>query len=127
MKRFILTTALVLGAAAPALAQTQLEMQLGVPAGAYTLAQQVAMKGASDLSGNDARLFFSGKTDGVVMSTSNGANRIATKIFADLAKEKDSNTRYFADHTVVTTYSGGAVNATAQRIFQELDAENPGI
>ncbi len=86
MKKLALTTALVLGAAAPALAQTQLEASLGVDAGQFTLNELVQLKNAASIdSNNDARVFIDNEV--VRFSASDAHNGTAQDIFARIAAE----------------------------------------
>lgn len=56
MKRIVLTTAIVLGLAAPAFAASQLERTVGADTGAYTLSQLVELKFAADEHGGGSRV-----------------------------------------------------------------------
>lgn len=86
MKKFALTTALVLTAAAPALAQSQLELSLGVPAGKYTVAELAQLKhGATADSVNERRTYIGGSS---VSFTSKGLHSArAADIFARIREE----------------------------------------
>ena len=73
MKRIILTTALLLGAAAPALAQSQLERSLGVEPGRFTSAELAQLQGkAHEDSYIERKVFVDG---GPRFSASNRGGR----------------------------------------------------
>lgn len=121
MKRLALTTALILSTAAPALAQSQLERQLGVPAGDYTLAQLVELKFAAEQTGNAALVNFGSAAD-VTVSTANPVNARARDIVRQKAlSSDDGNDRLFADNKG-TTVSGDIVNERARQIIADLTA-----
>ncbi|TCO72921.1 hypothetical protein [Rhodovulum euryhalinum] len=121
MKRLALTTALILSAAAPALAQSQLERQLGVPAGAYTLPQLVELKSAAEQTGNDAAVRLT-KAPEMTASSSNTVNeRAAGIIRAQALASDDGNTRLFADN-LGNAVGGPIVNDRARAIITELTA-----
>ena len=91
MKKLILATAVVLGAAAPVLAQSQLEKSLGVEAGQFTTAELAILKSRSTNTGNDGRAFF-GSGDNIRFSSSNVVNDVAAAQFARHALEsRDSD------------------------------------
>ena len=82
MKKFVITTIVALSVAAPALAQSQLEMQYGVGLSTGELAQ---VKAYSDDRGGDGRFYLgNGK---VSFSAKNTHNSTARAIFAQLAAE----------------------------------------
>ncbi|SMX43980.1 hypothetical protein [Actibacterium lipolyticum] len=118
MKTLALTTAIILGVAAPVLA--------GGPT-ASQIQEQIALE--SD-DGNER--FFAeyvaerGTTHGtVVVSSRNTAGNSADQIFARIAAESDdSNERFFAGSPVTVFHSAGGVNAKAVEIFAKLAAED---
>ena len=69
MNRTLILSALVAAIAAPALASTQLERQLGVEPGVYTTAELVAIKGSFD---SDTGFNFPARDGAVVSSQSTG-------------------------------------------------------
>ena len=82
MKKLIITSIVALGVAAPALAQSQLELQYGVGLSISELAQ---VKAYSDDRGGDSRYFLgNGK---VRFSAKDRHNDTARAIFAQLAAE----------------------------------------
>mgnify|MGYP001597187411 CR=1 FL=1 len=90
MKKLTLTAALILGTAAPVLANAQLEAAVGAEPGQYTLSELAQMKFAqSEDSTNDARVFI----DDVVVSFSTSAihDADALAIFDRLAAESAEN------------------------------------
>lgn len=126
MKTILTTAAIVLGASLPAAAASQLEMQLGVTPGVYSTADLVALKFASEETGNQARVQL-GEDSGMVVSSSNVQNSRAAEIFAEIARESDDGIqRVFADNPVVTTYGSSAVNARAEAIFEAIDSAEQG-
>jgi len=80
MKTLALTTALILGAAAPALAQSQLAQQLGVD-GSYSASQLAILKDHSTQTSNDGRAFFGNFVNNERFSTSNVHNDVAALQF----------------------------------------------
>ena len=56
MKRILITTAAILGVAAPVFADTQLERSLGVSAGEYSTAQLATLAAVQSKTGNEARV-----------------------------------------------------------------------
>jgi len=119
MKRIVLTTAIVLGFAAPALAQSQLERSLGVDAGVYTTAQLAQLAGAQTDQGIEGKVFFGG-TD--------GHSARAAEIFAAIAAEDAGD----GSHLGGVVFTNGTVssmsghNAVAQKIFAEIAASENG-
>ena len=81
MKTVILTTALVLGAAAPALANSQLALSLGVAPGAFTTTQLAILKDHSTQTSNDGRVFFGNFENNERFSASNVHNPVAQAQF----------------------------------------------
>ncbi|TCP41685.1 hypothetical protein [Rhodovulum marinum] len=119
MKRLAITTALILSAAAPAMAQSQLERQLGVPAGEYTLSQLVQLKSAAEQTGNDGAVHFKAASD-MTMSTAGPVNQRARDLIrAQALTSDDGNTRLFADN-VGTVVSGEIANPRARAIIEDM-------
>ncbi|MGB8622176.1 MAG: hypothetical protein WCD16_05100 [Paracoccaceae bacterium] len=122
MKNLILTSALILGASAPAFAQSQLEMQLGVEPGVYSTAQLAQIKGVAGESGNDAMISLDSNKS-VTMSSSNAVPPKAVKIFAELKRAgDDTNARLFADNMTGTTFSGQADQMIANQFPEQSDS-----
>ncbi|MGC9420421.1 MAG: hypothetical protein ACP5EN_15770 [Rhodovulum sp.] len=119
MKRLAITTALILSAAAPAMAQSQLERQLGVPAGEYTLAQLVELKSAAEQTGTDGFVYFKGASD-MTMSTAGPVNERARDLVrAQALTSDDGNTRLFANN-FGTVVSGEISNPRARAIIEDM-------
>ncbi len=70
MKTFAITTALIAAVAAPAFAQSQLERDLGVPAGTYSATQLSALANAAEQDGEGRSMFF---------NDSHGTKSVSTK------------------------------------------------
>jgi len=90
MKSIVLTTALALGLAAPALAASQLEQTLGVPAGVYSTNELAEMFTARDLdSVNERRVILDSRSEDSTSSVSSrsGHNARAREIFANIRAE----------------------------------------
>lgn len=118
MKRLALTAALILSAAAPALAQSQLEQSVGAPAGKFTLAELVELKAAAEQTGNDAIVHF-GSGDAMTVSTSGPVNDRAAEIFRGLAQASDDSIdRVTAGNPGTPT--GMIVNDRARAIVEAL-------
>lgn len=79
MKRIVLTTAIALGLAAPAFANDQLARSLGVEPGVYSTAELAKIKNASELTGNDARVFI-GDSLGFAATDNAGAVQLANSL-----------------------------------------------
>ena len=123
MKTLLLTSALLIGAA-PVLAQTQLERQLGVPAGKYTTSQLAELAAASNETGSDARVYF-GNDSATRVSSRGVTSERAAEVFARFAREDDdSQRRAQAGKVTPTPHSSGAVNATAERILAQIKANS---
>ncbi|MGB8622516.1 MAG: hypothetical protein WCD16_06840 [Paracoccaceae bacterium] len=124
MKNLILTSALIIGASAPAFAQSQLEMQLGVAPGVYSTAQLAQLKGVAGETGNDAMVRLD-VNKSVTVSSSNAVPPTAVKIFADLQRAgDDTNARLFADNMKGTTFSGQSGNARAQAVLNQFTEQS---
>jgi len=120
MKRLAMTAAVILATAAPALAQSQLERQLGVPAGELTRAQLVELKSAVEQTGTSGFVHFE-RDRGMTMSTAGPVNQRARDLVrAQALSSDDGNDRLFADNFGTTT--GPIVNDRARAIIAELDA-----
>jgi len=123
MKTLLLTSALLIGAS-PVLAQTQLERQLGVPAGKYTNSQLAELAAAANETGSDARVYF-GNDSTTRMSSRGVAAERAANVFAWFAREDDDTQRRAqAGQLTPTPQSDGAVNATAARILAQIEANS---
>ncbi|MEX5729625.1 hypothetical protein Ga0609869_002978 [Rhodovulum iodosum] len=121
MKRIILSTAAVFALAAPAMAQSQLERELGVEAGQYTGTQLVRLKAAANETGNDARVYFGTPKEYTVSSTS-AANDEAERIFESIAMGSDDGIdRVFAEDDTSRVFMSTQSHANA-RAAQILDA-----
>lgn len=81
MKRIVLTSAIILGLAAPAFARSQLEAAVGVEADTYTVSELVQLKFTQDENGSDGNNIIFGNT--VRMSTKS----VGTSWFDNLPKE----------------------------------------
>ncbi|MEM1114839.1 MAG: hypothetical protein AAGI11_23215 [Pseudomonadota bacterium] len=80
MKTFALAALIALGAAAPTLAQSQLERAIGADAGEFTLSQQVQILGQSDSDNFNERTAFFGN-ERINFSASNIHNSAAQDVF----------------------------------------------
>ncbi|MBK5932566.1 hypothetical protein C8N32_11150 [Rhodovulum imhoffii] len=120
MKRFALTAAIALTAAAPALAQTQLEKNLGVEPGVYTPNELARMKVAVEQTGNDAMIWLDG-AKAAALSTRALINDEAQRILrAERANSDDGIDRLFANTAAFNPVSVPHVNARAEAIATEI-------
>lgn len=125
MTRIALTTALVLGLAAPAFANDQLARSLGVDAGAYTTMQLVQLKSALSA---DEHIVAKAITGGsAVVSTqslgSPAADAAIARLFAEDDEKRIYNASGVADGSaVVSTQSFRS--ATAEMLIDRLFAED---
>lgn len=85
MKNLAITSIIALGLAAPAFAQSQLELSVGAQAGQYTLDELVRLKAASTESGNEGRVYLGNSK--ITFSASNVHNPVAQRIFNELDAE----------------------------------------
>lgn len=128
MKRIILGTAAVFALAAPALAQTQLERDLGVEAGQYTATQLVRLKAAQGQTGDDGRVYF-GTPKTYATSSASVTNDTAERIFETIAMDSDDGLdRVLADDgsTRVFMSAKGHANERAARILDALGDHRDG-
>lgn len=128
MKRFILSTAAVFALAAPALAQSQLERDLGVEPGQYTAIQLVKLKAADGQTGEDGRVYF-GTPKSYTVSSSSMSNDEAERILEGIAKGSDDGIdRLFAEkrssRVFVSTKS--YANDRAAKIIRSLSDQRDG-
>lgn len=122
MKRFVATTAVVLGLAAPAFAADQLAADLGVPADQYTTAQLAEMHFAQDDSITDRNVYLGGESNATVSSKST-MNPTAEAIFVSLNREDSPALDVSQEIGSTTVYSSAVVNDRAAAIFANIDAE----
>lgn len=123
MKRIIAATAVVLGLAAPAFANsTQLEADLGVPSGEYTTSQLALMHFDQDKPVSERTTYFGGESAATVSSKS-AVNPAAEAIFASLDAEDEPAATVNQEIDTVTVYSSAVVNDRAAAIFADIDAE----
>ncbi len=92
MKTIVIASALIAAVSAPAFAQSQLERNLGVEAGAYTATQLVALKTAADQDGEGRTVFF-GADNGVNISSANVTNPRAAAILESIRLAGDEGAR----------------------------------
>lgn len=85
MKKFAITAIVALAAAAPAVAQTQLERSVGAEPGQYTLAQLVQLKDRQTNSGNEATFYV--QPNPVDVTARGRHNATALRIFKQLSAE----------------------------------------
>ncbi|MEY8882028.1 hypothetical protein [Donghicola sp. XS_ASV15] len=123
MKRFVATTAVVLGLAAPAYAANQLAADLGVPADQYSTAQLAEMHFAQDENVGDSSVYFGGESNATVSSKST-LNPTAEAIFVSLDREDSTALDVSQELGSTTVYSSAVVNDRAAAIFEEIDAED---
>ena len=135
MKRIVLTSAIVLGLAAPAFANSQLEKTLGVDAGVYSLSQLVALKDAAEKTDNEGRLFFGtasgmsskGSAVGVDLSAleqsvgaTPGAYSLSELVqIKDAAEKTDNEGRIFLSDNSVSASAEARIAAFAARVAEE--------
>ncbi len=123
MKNLILSTALILGATVPAVAQ-----QYNAPGVVNQTALEVfAAQAQRADNGNDRAFSLTQDTRAAspaTLSTRGTVSPQAREIFAGLARSSDNGaTRALADNAG-TLISGTAVNARAQAIFERLAIES---
>ena len=95
MKLYASIMALSLGMASAALAQSQLEQNLGAEPGRYTPHQLAIMKVAAEQDGGKSRVHF-GQSNGTVVSSLDVVNPRAAEILAGIAESGD-DTSYRPD------------------------------
>lgn len=124
MKTIALTTALIAAISAPAFAGSQLEKQLGVEHGVYTVGQLIELSTADAETGNEGRVYF-GNDSGITLS-SQSTNDRAAEIHAQLISESDGNEgRPYDVHSIAISSKNG-VNARAAAIFAQFDQLSDG-
>ena len=122
MKAFVAATAVVLGLAAPAFAASQLEADLGVPAGEYTTAQLAELHFNQDKPVSERAVYFGGETAATVSSKS-ALNPAAEAIFVSLDAEDKPALDVAQQIDTTTVYSSAVVNDRAAAIFADIDSE----
>lgn len=137
MKRIVLTTAIALGLAAPAFAESQLERSLGVDAGAYSLSKLVELKFADGENGSGNRVI---NVDNSRISTKGVFSADASQLERSLGVNAGTfsvselvNLHSAADETGQGSrvYLGGYAPTTAQEvviagIFADIAASTTG-
>ncbi len=121
MKNLILSTALILGATVPAVAQ-----DFKAPGVVnQTALQFFAAEAQRADNGNDRAFGLAQDTrigNSATLSTSGTTNPRAQAIFARMARSSDDGGNRALADTVGTVFPGQAINARAQAIFAELEA-----
>lgn len=113
MTHLTLATTLALTLAAPAVAQSQLEMSLGVPAGVYTQQELALMVAKASEDGDEARIYL-----GNDLATRGITVDIASDFQARLAAEADdSRSKVYG----VNSDPDGSVFAVAFDRLESLD------
>jgi len=132
MKRIVLTTAIALGLAAPAFADSQLERSVGADTGVYTLSQLVELKFAADEHGGGNRVligansgistkgvFTSGAASQLEKSLNVAAGSVSLSNLADMhsaADESGEGSRVYLGKSAPTA----AQRAAIAGIFAEI-------
>lgn len=118
MKRIAATAALILTAASPALASSQLAESLGVDRADLSTSELAVLHFNQDASISE-KVALTGAASDYTVSTKSAVNGTAEAIFASLALE-DGPTAGSAG--TATIYSSAVVNGTAAKIFADIAA-----